>query len=449
MDVYLTTLGCRLNEAEIAAWARGFQAAGHRIAASPDRAQVLLLNTCAVTAEAARKSRQFVNRLHRQNPNARLVVTGCYAELEPAAVAALTGVDLVVGNRDKDRLVELVSDQLDLSAMPGLAAEPDSVHVYPGSRTRAFVKVQDGCRNRCAFCIVTIARGAERSRPIPEVVAEVQALHAAGYQEAVLTGVHLGGYGGDLGTDLYTLVAAVLQQTGIPRLRLSSVEPWDLPPDFFALWDSPRLMPHLHLPLQSGCDSTLRRMARRCDTASYARLVEAARAAIPDLTLTTDLIVGFPGETEAEWTATMDFVQEIGFGHVHIFAFSPRQGTTAARLRTQIAGEVKHERSRQMHALAAAMKTGHLSRYLGQTRPVLWEGGAAVDEALPDGSRRWSGYTDNYLRVETTVAAECDLENQVAPVFLSALGGQPADHLLADAAPCQSPGLSLTILPLL
>ncbi len=428
MDVFLTTLGCRLNEAEIASWARGFQAAGHRIAPSPERAQVLLLNTCAVTAEAARKSRQFVNRLHRQNPSARLVVTGCYAELEPAAVASLMGVDLVVSNGDKDRLVELVGEQLDLDAMPGLAAEPDGAHVYPGSRTRAFVKVQDGCRNRCAFCIVTIARGDERSRPIAAVVAEINALHEAGYQEAVLTGVHLGGYGSDLGTDLATLVAAILRQTAIPRLRLSSLEPWDLPPDFFALWDSPRLMPHLHLPLQSGCDSTLRRMARRCDTAAYARLVEAARAAIPGLTLTTDLIVGFPGETEAEWSATMAFVPQVGFGHIHIFSFSPRQGTTAARLRGQIPAATQHDRSRQLHALAAGMKADHLAAHLGQTRPVLWEG---PGPSLPDGQRLWSGYTDNYLRVETVVEASTSLDNCITPAHLTHLGGHPADHLLS------------------
>ncbi len=432
MNVYLTTLGCRLNEAEIAAWARGFQAAGHRVVATPQRADLLVLNSCAVTTEAARKSRQFINRLHRQNPSARLVVAGCYAELEPATVAALTGVDRVIGNHDKDRLVELVTAELHLPTMPNLAAEPDSAHVYPGSRTRAFVKVQDGCRNRCAFCIVTIARGEERSRPITDIVAEINSLHAAGYQEAVLTGVHLGGYGVDQGSDLRDLVTALLNDTGIPRLRLSSLEPWDLSHDFWNLWDNPRLMPHLHLPLQSGSDSTLRRMARRCDTASYAQLIEAARAAIPDLTLTTDLIVGFPGETEAEWAATVDFVQRIGFGHIHIFAFSPRQGTTAARLREQIPGEIKHARSRQLHTLAAVIKSDHLARYSGQTRPVLWEG---PGELLPDGRRRWSGYTDNYLRVETIASPSSDLENQIFPVLLRRLGGQPADHLIAEITP--------------
>lgn len=415
MQIYLTTLGCRLNEAEIAGWARGFQAAGHRVVDSPAQANVVLLNTCAVTLEAARKSRKLVNRLHQLNPTARLVVTGCYAELEPAAVAPLAGVDLVIGARDKDRLVDLVGETLDLHAMPDLATQPDGAHVYPGSRTRAFVKVQDGCRNRCTFCIVTIARGEERSRPVADIVNEVNSLHAAGYQEAVLTGVHLGGYGAGLGTDLDALVKTLLQETSIPRLRLSSLEPWDLTPDFWRLWDNPRLMPHLHLPLQSGCDSTLRRMARRCDTATYAGLVEAARSAIPGLSLTSDLIVGFPGETEAEWAATLAFVRQIGFAHLHIFAFSPRQGTAATRLRGQVAESVKRDRSRQIHEIAAAMKAGHLARYQGQTRSVLWEN---LGVPQPDGLLRWTGHTDNYLAVETVVPSGLDLTNRIIPALL-------------------------------
>ncbi len=417
MQIYLTTLGCRLNEAEVAGWARGFQAAGHRVVDSPAQANVVLLNTCAVTSEAARKSRKLVHRLHQSNPSARLVVTGCYAELEPAAVAPLAGVDLVIGARDKERLVDLVGEALDLHAMPDLATQPDSVHVYPGSRTRAFVKVQDGCRNRCTFCIVTIARGEERSRPIADIVTEVNSLHAAGYQEAVLTGVHLGGYGADLGTGLDALVTALLHETAIPRLRLSSLEPWDLSPDFWRLWENPRLMPHLHLPLQSGCDSTLRRMARRCDTATYASLVETARAAIPDLTLTSDLIVGFPGETEAEWAATVAFVREIGFAHLHIFAFSPRQGTAATRLRGEVADGVKRDRSRQMHEIAAAMRADHLARHQGRTRPVLWE---SIGVPQPDGRRRWTGHTDNYLAVETIVPPGLDLANRITPALLVA-----------------------------
>ena len=437
MHIYLTTLGCRLNEAEIESWTRQFQAAGHEVVQTPQQAQVLVLNSCAVTIEAARKSRQFANRLHRQNPAAKLVVTGCYAELEPERVAALTGVDLVIGNGDKDRLPELIATELDLHAMPDLATGPDSAHVYREARTRAFIKVQDGCRNRCTFCIVTIARGEERSRSISKVVEEISLLHASGYQEAVLTGVHLGGYGNDLRTDLYALVESILRNTDIPRLRLSSLEPWDLHPSLFDLWDNPRLMPHLHLPLQSGCDSVLRRMARRYTTAEYANLVRSARAAIPDLSLTTDLLVGFPGETESEWAVTVDYVQEMSFAHTHIFSYSPRPGTVAARMNGDVHGEIKRARSRQMHDIAARMKAEHLARFVGHTRPVLWEGAGYPQpggKAREDGLLRWSGYTNNYLRVETVAPPGSNLENRILPATLTSTTGNPPDRLYGRAA---------------
>ncbi len=430
MKVYLTTIGCRLNEAEIATWAREFQMAGHGVVTSPRDADALIFNSCAVTTEAARKSRQFVKRLHRQNPSARLIVTGCYATLEPARVAELMGVDRVVSNREKERLVEIVAGEMAAPGMPALATEPGAVYVYPGSRTRAFVKVQDGCRNRCTFCIVTVARGEERSRTIAEIVDEINALHQAGYQEAVLTGVHLGGYGEDLGEDLTSLVRAILDDTDIPRLRLSSLEPWDLPQGFFELWRNPRLMPHLHLPLQSGSDRILRRMARRYTTAAYAHLIAQARAAIPDFNLTTDLIVGFPGESDDDWAQTVEFVQRIGFGHMHIFTYSPRQGTAAARMPHQVPGEIKRARSREMHAIAARMKAATLSRYVGRVLPVLWEG---PGEELASGEMRWSGYTPNYLRVETIAPPGNDLDNRILPVQLLAPGGASPDHLVGEA----------------
>jgi threonylcarbamoyladenosine tRNA methylthiotransferase MtaB len=401
------------------------------VVGDPAGAQLMVVNTCAVTGEAARKSRKFIGGLHRQNPAAPMVVTGCFAELEPTRAAELAGVDLVVGNGDKDRLVDLVIDRIDPAAMPAMATEPDGSHVYQHrGRTRAFVKVQDGCRNRCTFCIVTVARGDERSRTVDDVVGEVRDLHDAGYQEAVLCGVHLGGYGSDLGTDLAALVREVLARTEIPRVRLSSLEPWDLPADFFTLWDDPRLMPHLHLPLQSGSDSVLKRMSRRCSTDDYAALADAARAAIPDLTLTTDLIVGFPGETEAEWRDTVRFVDRIGFGHMHIFSFSPRDGTKAARLSGQLRGDVKRARSRELHELAARMKRDHLAGFVGSEREVLWEG---AGDPLPDGRLAWTGYTDNYLRVRTEVAAPADLENVIAPARLKQVG-DGEDHLLAGPA---------------
>jgi threonylcarbamoyladenosine tRNA methylthiotransferase MtaB len=416
MHVFLTTLGCRLNEAELESWSRGFRSAGDHVVASPGHAQVVVVNTCAVTAEAARKSRKFVNGLHRQNPSARLVVTGCFAELEPDRARELTGVDLVVGNHDKENLVDIVRDQLDVPVMPVLATEPAGSHVYEASgRTRAFIKVQDGCRNRCSFCIVTIARGEERSRTIDDIVCEIQALYGAGYREAVLTGVHLGGYGSDLGTDLFSLMTAVLADTDMPRIRLSSLEPWDLPDGFWSLWNNPRLMPHLHLPLQSGSDSVLRRMHRRCDTASYRGLVEASREFIPDLTITTDIIVGFPGETDAEWAETVDYVEGMGFGHMHIFTYSARAGTKAATLPGQLPNAVKKDRSRQLHAIAEGSKRRHIEAFSGSCRDVLWEtnGGNGTE-------RMWMGYTDNYVRVEAPITEGENLQNRITAARLGA-----------------------------
>ncbi|HKE17253.1 MAG TPA: tRNA (N(6)-L-threonylcarbamoyladenosine(37)-C(2))-methylthiotransferase MtaB [Kofleriaceae bacterium] len=429
MNVFLTALGCRLNEAEVEGWVRSFRAAGHAVVASPAGAQVMVVNTCAVTQEAARKSRKLVTGLHRRNPSARLVVTGCFAELEPEAAAALYGVDLVVGNGDKERLVARVAAELDVPAMPVLAADPDGAHAFREARTRAFIKVQDGCRNHCSFCVVTIARGEERSRTVEEVVAEVRALESAGVAEVVLCGVHLGGYGADLGLDLTSLVERLLRATRVPRVRLSSLEPWDLPDGFGALWAASdgRLLPHLHLPLQSGSDAVLRRMARRCLTGSFARLVDRLRAAIADLHLTTDLIVGFPGETEAEFRATLDFAARIGFAHVHVFPFSPRDGTRAAELPGRLSPAIIRERVRELGELAARMKAEHVARAVGQTRPVLWEAGERGPRG--DGARRFSGYTDTYLRVESDVPGDVELENVIEPVLLSAIAGQPPDRL--------------------
>ena len=332
------------------------------------------------------------------------MVTGCYATLEGETAAQLPNVDLVVGNARKDELLALIEAEVESSR---LKVESSDIHLQPStlnlqpatinpqpSRTRAFIKVQDGCRNRCTFCIVTVARGDERSRPIAEVVAEVNALHAEGYQEAVLTGVHLGGYGSDLGAELRELVAALLADTTIPRLRLSSLEPFDLAPDFFDLWTRPgghRLMPHLHLPAQSGSDAVLRRMARRNRAADFEALVDAARARIPGLTITTDLIAGFPGESEADFEQTLAFARRVSFAHMHIFPYSAREGTAAARFGGQVPEVERKRRVRELAALDAELGAAVRASFVGQVRPVLWE--HATDAGV------WSGLTDNYLRV--------------------------------------------------
>jgi len=410
MQVHLKTLGCRLNEAELETWAQAFQAKGHSITRNINHAQLVVLNSCAVTQDAVRKSKQLIRRIHRDNPQAKLVVSGCYATLNEDEAAQLMGVDLIVGNQDKTQLVEKALSELNLDSMPTMSTEPGEVSLFSRGRQRAFVKVQDGCRYRCTFCIVTVARGEERSRSIDDVIAEINALHNQGIKEAIITGVHLGGYGSDIDSNLVELVKAILERTEIPRLRMGSLEPWELPEGFFELFKNPRLMPHLHLPLQSGSDSVLRRMARRCKTEEFANLVTEARATIPHFNVTTDIIVGFPGETEQEWQESISYIKNIGFGHIHIFSYSPREGTKAAGLPNQINQEVKKQRSRELHDIAENMKQAFVTQNIGLQAPVLWEG---QTETLKDGQIRYFGYTPNYLRVACDIDINTTLENQI------------------------------------
>ena len=411
MRIHFQTLGCRLNEAELETWSRDCLERGYAVTPRVEEADLVVVNTCAVTAESVRKSRQIVRRSRRANPSAKLVVSGCYASLDPAAAGAELGIDLLVPNTDKDRLVEIAAARLDLPVMPEDATRPGEQALLTRGRHRAFVKVQDGCRYRCAFCIVTRARGDERSRAIADVVDDVRRAHAAGVREAVLAGVHLGGYGSDIGSNLRELVAAVLADTDMPRIRLGSLEPWELGDQFWDLFADPRLMPHLHLPLQSGADSVLRRMSRRCRTADFADLVARARATAADFNVTTDIIVGFPGETEGEWRQTLAFVDAMRFGHVHVFAYSPREGTKAAGMPNPVDRDAKRRRSEELHRLSAASRESVLRRAIGRRLDVL------VEDRTEDGTA-WLGYSPDYLRVELP-AGGTDLSNRIVPVIAS------------------------------
>jgi len=410
MQIHLKTLGCRLNEAELETWAQAFQARGHDITRNLSDAQLVIINSCAVTQDAVKKSKQMIRRIHRDNPQAKLVVSGCYATLNEEEAAQLMGVDLIVGNQDKNQLVEKTLAELNLDSMPTMSTEPGEVSLFSRGRQRAFVKVQDGCRYRCTFCIVTVARGEESSRPIQAVIDEINALHAQGINEAIITGVHLGGYGSDINSNLVELVSEILAKTEIPRLRMGSLEPWELPDGFFELFKNSRLMPHLHLPLQSGSDSVLRRMARRCKTEEFGQIVKLARATIPHFNITTDIIVGFPGETELEWQESFDYIKSLGFGHIHIFSYSPREGTKAAGLPDQVDQNTKKLRSKQLHELADTMKHRFIAENLGEQANILWEG---QKEAQKDGVVRHFGYTPNYLRVACDVAPDLILENRI------------------------------------
>ncbi|WP_027157257.1 tRNA (N(6)-L-threonylcarbamoyladenosine(37)-C(2))-methylthiotransferase MtaB [Methylobacter luteus] len=428
MNIHLKTLGCRLNEAELETWAQAFQKAGHHITRQAEAANLVVINSCAVTQDAARKSRQLIRRIHRDNPAAKLVVSGCYATLNEDEAAQLMGVDLVVSNKDKDQLVEKTLTALNMDSMPAMSTEPGEISLFTRGRQRAFVKVQDGCRYRCTFCIVTVARGIERSRSVADVIDEINALHRQNIDEVILTGVHLGGYGSDLGNNLSDLIKAILAETDISRLRLGSLEPWELSDDFFALFDNPRLMPHLHLPLQSGSDSVLRRMARRCKTDEFSAIVNRLRAHIPHFNITTDIIVGFPGETEQEWRDSFDFIEQTGFGHIHIFTYSPREGTKAATLPDQLSNDIKKQRSQQLHELANIMKRQFFEVNVGNEFPVLWEG---YSEELDAGKKRVFGYTPNYLRVGCVINQNESLENQVIKARLTAVA---ENYLVAQLA---------------
>jgi threonylcarbamoyladenosine tRNA methylthiotransferase MtaB len=387
MNVCLQSVGCRLNTSEIQTMSHRFAAAGHRLVSDPTRADVCIVNTCAVTSAAERKSRRRITALARANPRACIAVTGCYATLSPQHCADLPGVAWVISNAEKDQVVEIVAS----------APLPHSSEAlrWKLARTRVFIKAQDGCDNHCTYCIVRLLRGPARSRPLDDIVAEVRALAAAGCQEAVLTGVNLGAYARDLGhsNSLRALVEALLARTDLPRLRLSSLEPWDLDEDFFDLWEDARLCRQLHLPLQSGCDETLHRMGRRITTARFARLVKAARAAVPDLAVTTDMIVGFPGEDEDAFRTSYDFVAAMEFARLHVFPYSPRPHTVAPCLPDRVSDPVCRARARAMRALGARQAFQFSLRFVGRKMMILWE------HCRRDGL--WMGLTDNYLRVGT------------------------------------------------
>ncbi len=384
-------LGCRLNEAEIEQWSQEYQQFGHQITTEASDADIIVFNSCAVTSEADKKSKKLINRLHKHNPNANLLVTGCHATLNQQQLAKNLGVDLIISNDNKNNLVTQSLDFFGLEK--GLKQEFSEHSIFKRGRQRAFIKIQDGCRYRCTFCIVTIARGAEQSREKQSIINEINNLHHQGVQECVLTGVHVGGYGSDINSNLYELIYDILDKTEMPRVRLASVEPWDLPPEFFTLFDNKRLMPHMHLPIQSGSDTVLKRMARRCKTKEFSELVDKAKTSVEHFNITTDVIVGFPGETDDEWNESYNFIKNTGFGGLHIFTYSPREGTKASRLENQIEKSVKKQRSKQLHELEIELKQSAMSTLVGKTCDVMWESESSDDSGI------WQGHTPHFHKV--------------------------------------------------
>lgn len=414
--VFFSNLGCKLNQAELEALAREFDAAGYSIAPSLHEADLHIVNTCTVTRSAARDSRKLARRGRHANPRMRTVLTGCYVAQDPERAAALAGVDLVVGNGEKKALLAKVE-----AAFGPAHRDPSAVPVpyvpLDFGNARALVKVEDGCNMRCAFCIIPRTRGRQRSRALEAVVREVDGLAGGGYQEVVVTGVQISAYrDGEAG--LFELLTALLERTPIPRLRLTSIAPWRFDPRLLDLVATGRLCRHFHFSLQSGCDATLARMRRPYGIEGFRRLVAKVRRRVPGVAITTDVIVGFPGETDEEFEAGLRVIEELEFARIHAFPYSPRPGTEAACLPHAVPEPVRKARMQRLLAVARGSRDAFRRTHLGREVEVLWE-------ARRDG--RWHGTSDNYL----PVAATCrrDLRRALTPARVRAIHG---GRLLAE-----------------
>lgn len=423
MRVAFYTLGCKLNQAETESLANRFSQAGFQLVSPDDRADIYIANTCTVTHIADRKSRHWLRLARRRNPQALIIATGCYAQRGRQELAQLA--ELVVDNTDKEHLLEIVTNLSLLT--PCFVHERTSLRhcerseaippIAASIRTRSLIKIQDGCHGPCTYCIVPKVRPREYSLPASQIIDEVKQKAALGYKEVVLTGTKVGSYRDAVlsvsegsGTDLRDLVQGILHNTGIERLRLSSLQPSEISPELLALWQDERLCRHFHLALQSGSESVLQRMRRSYSLDQYHRTLDLIKEMIPDAAITTDIMVGFPGESDAEFEQSYSFCQQAGFANIHVFSFSPRPETAAARMPKQIADKVKQERNQRMLELSRSSQHRFCEQFLGQTMPALWE-----KETSPS-SGIYSGLTGNYIRV--FAHSEKSLSNKITSVKL-------------------------------
>ncbi len=397
--VAIETLGCKLNQAESEKLAGRFVAAGCRVVKPGETADIYILNTCTVTHIADSKSRQLLRTARRSNPHALVVATGCYEVPSGAGPGKVEGVDLFVSNAEKPRLVEIIRSRMPLE----IASEGfDENH-----RTRSFIKVQDGCNRRCAYCIVPLVRGPEKSVPANTVIGEIRSLTALGCNEVVLTGTEIGSYR-ESGMDFEALLAGVLAETTVPRVRISSLQPHELTPGLISLWQDSRLCPHFHISLQSGSDAVLSRMKRGYSVSGYSAALAAIRKVLPGAAVTTDVIVGFPGESESEFGETLDFCGNAGFARIHVFPFSARPGTAAASIPGQVSAKVKKERGAQLGVIGTKAALDFRAKKASMVSNVLWEHTSRAGE--------YTGYTPDYIRVYTR--SEHDLTNTITAARL-------------------------------
>ncbi len=400
MTVSFATLGCKTNQFESAAMQEALEQAGYRIVAFEGGADLVIVNTCTVTNATDAQSRNLVRRARRLNPACRVIVTGCYAQIDPEALRALPGVGLVIGNEEKQSLLAYLQGEAEVTS--GIAVsdirQAASVSLPPltsfAGRSRAFVQIQNGCDAFCSYCIIPYARGASRSAQPDEILRQVSDLVAAGFWEVVLTGIHIGGYGADLAAPLtlLDLLRRIEAETGIHRLRLGSIEPTEISDELLAhVASSPVVCPHFHIPLQAGDDEVLQRMGRTYDTATFAGLLQRIRSLLPDAALCLDVITGFPGESESAFERGRDFIAGLPITDLHVFPYSRRPGTPAAKLPDQVPGDVSRARAEALRQLAADKQQAFAERFIGQKLEVVVEGGSK------DGLLK--GVSRNYLDV--------------------------------------------------
>jgi threonylcarbamoyladenosine tRNA methylthiotransferase MtaB len=421
------TLGCKVNQADTASMENLFLRSGHQLVSFDGEADVYIINTCVVTNTGQRKSRQTIHRAIRKNPNALIVVTGCYPQTAAEEVKAIAGVDMIIGNQDRAQIVQLVEERLahrqtdTLDAVHKLTASTTFEEMAAGDitdKTRAFLKIQEGCNQFCTYCIIPYARGPLRSRSLESIRTETQRLISAGFKEIVLIGIHLGCYGKENpdGPTLYDAVKTVLDVPGVQRLRLGSLESVEVEPRLLTLMqEDARFCRHLHLPLQSGCDKTLQAMHRPYTTAKFKTLLADIKTKVPDIAITTDVIAGFPGETEADFETTCKFAESCGFSKMHIFPFSARKGTPAEKFAGAVTEAVKKERADILGRIDETMHKTFLQAMVRQTAEVLFE--------QPAGEDYFEGLTGNYQRVFVKSGGR-NLGGEILPVKITAFDGE-------------------------
>jgi len=417
------TLGCKVNQYETEAMGELFNAAGYLTVDSEENANVYVINTCTVTNIGDRKSRQFVRKAKKINPEAIIAVVGCYSQTAPEEVMAIEGVNIVLGTNERNKIVEYVEkiqkENSKINAVKDIMEISEFEALTIGDilgKTRAFLKIQEGCNQYCTYCIIPYARGNIRSRKIHDIKAEVERLVQNNFKEIVLTGIHVASYGKDIGDIcLLDVIDSVHDVKGIERIRLSSIEPTIMTDEFIdRLSQYKKVCPHFHLSLQSGCDTTLKRMNRKYTTKDYKVIVDAIRSRIPEVSLTTDIMVGFPGETEDEFLATREFIKTIQFSQIHVFKYSPRKGTPAASYENQVPSQVKNKRSEELIELSKKIMINHLEKFLNHTKEVLFET-EIKDKGL------YEGLTDNYIRV--LCHSSDNIKGKLLPVVLTELEG--------------------------